>query len=105
MESRTAPSAVDTNRDGSTPSVMAHRGFSLAGAENTLTAFQAAWAALRDTHEFFGLLRRHGVSRTQALRLASPQFVQQVETGAAQDVLHRAAQAGTPIMVVLASFE
>ena len=40
MESRTAPSAVDTNRDGSTPSVMAHRGFSLAGAENTLTAFQ-----------------------------------------------------------------
>lgn len=43
MESRTAPSAVDTNRDGSTPSVMAHRGFSLAGAENTLTAFRAAW--------------------------------------------------------------
>lgn len=68
-------------------------------AEVDVAAFQAAWAALRDTHEFFGLLRRHGVSRTQALRLASPQFVQQVEPGAAHDVLHRAAQAGTPIMV------
>jgi putative hemin transport protein len=67
--------------------------------EVDVAAFQAAWAALRDTHEFFGLLRRHGVSRTQALRLASPQFVQQVEPGAAQDVLTRAAQAGTPIMV------
>lgn len=35
--------AVDTNRDGSVPSVMAHRGFSLEGAENTLHAFRAAW--------------------------------------------------------------
>lgn len=68
-------------------------------AEVDVTAFQAAWAALRDTHEFFGLLRRHGVSRTQALRLASPEFVQAVDTGAAQEVLSRAAQAGTPIMV------
>jgi putative hemin transport protein len=62
-------------------------------------AFRAAWAALRDTHEFFGLLRRHGVSRTQALRLASPEFTQAVEPGAAQELLLRAAQQGVPIMV------
>lgn len=62
-------------------------------------AFQAAWAALRDTHEFFGLLRRHGVTRTQALRLASREFVQPVETGTAQELLQRAAQQGVPIMV------
>lgn len=67
--------------------------------EVDVAAFQAAWAALRDTHEFFGLLRRHGVTRTQALRLASPQFVQQVEPSAAQDVLQHASQSGTPIMV------
>jgi putative hemin transport protein len=62
-------------------------------------AFQAAWAALRDTHEFFGLLRRHGVTRTQALRLASPEFVQPVEPGTAQELLRRTAQQGVPIMV------
>jgi putative hemin transport protein len=62
-------------------------------------AFQAAWAALRDTHEFFGLLRRHGVTRTQALRLASPEFAQTVEPGTAQELLLRAAQQGVPIMV------
>jgi putative hemin transport protein len=64
-----------------------------------VAAFQAAWASLRDTHGFFRLLRRHGVSRTQALRLASPEFALPVDSGAAQEVLSRAAQAGTPIMV------
>ncbi len=34
---------LDTNRDGSVPSIMAHRGFSRDGAENTLRAFRAAW--------------------------------------------------------------
>lgn len=43
MHSPPAAAVADTNRDGSTPSVMAHRGFSLSGAENTLTAFRAAW--------------------------------------------------------------
>lgn len=62
-------------------------------------AFQAAWSALRDTHEFFGLLRRHGVTRTQALRLASREFTQAVEPAAAQELLQRAAQQGVPIMV------
>jgi putative hemin transport protein len=62
-------------------------------------AFQGAWAALRDTHEFFGLLRRHGVTRTQALRLASREFVQAVEIGSAQELLLRAAQQAVPIMV------
>jgi len=64
-----------------------------------VVAFQAAWSALRDTHEFFGLLRHHGVSRTQALRLASPAFARSVDAGAVQEVLSRAAQSGTSIMV------
>jgi putative hemin transport protein len=69
-----------------------------------VTAFRADWSALRDTHEFFGLLRRHGLGRVQALRLAEPRFVQPVEAaagagGAVRELLEGAAATGTPIMV------
>jgi putative hemin transport protein len=62
-------------------------------------AFRQAWASMRDTHEFFGLLRTHGVSRTQALRLAEPRFVRPVDAASAQQALSGAASTGTPIMV------
>lgn len=71
-------------------------------AEIDVAAFRADWAALRDTHAFFGLLKRHGVGRVQALRLAEPRFVQAVEPGAggaAREVLQAAAESGTSIMV------
>ncbi len=68
-------------------------------AEVDLTAFHQDWASLRDTHEFFGLLRRHGLGRTQALRLAEPRFVQPVDVASAQQVLSGAAALGTPVMV------
>lgn len=68
-------------------------------AEVDLAALRADWASLRDTHEFFGLLKRHGVSRTQALRLAAPEFAQAVEPNVAHEILQRASQAGAPIMV------
>ncbi len=64
-----------------------------------VAAFQAEWADLRDTHDFFGLLKRHGLSRVQALRLAEPRFVQPLPISAAQDLLSRAAQQGVSIMV------
>jgi putative hemin transport protein len=62
-------------------------------------ALRQAWAAMRDTHEFFGLLKAHGVTRTQAFRLADPQFAQRVETDAARLALEAAARDGVPIMV------
>ncbi|KNZ32977.1 MAG: heme ABC transporter [Methylibium sp. NZG] len=63
-----------------------------------VSAFRQAWASMRDTHEFFGLLKTHGVSRTQALRLAEPQFAQRVEPDAAPLMLNAAARTGVPIM-------
>ena len=68
-------------------------------ADIDLPRFHEAWAGLRDTHEFFGLLRQHGVSRTQALRLAEARFAQPVDKGSAREVLQAAAESGTPIMV------
>ena len=61
--------------------------------------FRAGWAALRDTHEFFGLLRRHGLTRRTAMHLAAPQFAQRVDRHAARVLLEGAAANGTPIMV------
>jgi putative hemin transport protein len=61
--------------------------------------FHQAWASMRDTHEFFALLRTHGVTRTQALRLAEARFVRPVDAASAQQVLSGAAATGTPIMV------
>lgn len=68
-------------------------------AEVDVGAFHADWAALRDTHDFFGLLRRHRLSRTQALRLAPPDFARPVDPACTQELLSRAAQQGTSIMV------
>lgn len=68
-------------------------------ADIAVPAFRQAWASMRDTHEFFGLLKKHGVTRTQALRLADPQFVQRVEPDAAPLMLNAAARDGVPIMV------
>jgi putative hemin transport protein len=62
-------------------------------------ALREGWSSLRDTHEFFGLLGRHGVSRTQALRLADPAFARRVELGAARELLQGAATAAVPLMV------
>ncbi|AMP04018.1 hemin-degrading factor [Collimonas pratensis] len=70
-----------------------------ADAEIDGDGFRAAWSNMQDTHEFFGLLRDFGVSRTQALRLAPPQFVRRLDNGAARLILDQAAASGLPIMV------
>lgn len=71
-----------------------------ADADIDTAAFREQWASLRDTHHFHGLLRRHGLTRTQALRLAEPRFAQRVDaTSAAHELLQAAATQGLPIMV------
>ena len=61
--------------------------------------FRAAWRDLKDTHDFFLLLRRFGVSRTQALRLAEPEMAWRVANASVREVLGAAASSGLPIMV------
>ncbi|PHY07742.1 MAG: hemin-degrading factor [Alcaligenaceae bacterium] len=62
-------------------------------------ALHQDWDTLRDTHDFFALLKTHGVSRVQALRLAQPKFVQQVHCADVLRVLTAAAAREIPIMV------
>ena len=68
-------------------------------AEIDVAALQAGWRGLRDTHEFFGLLRKHGVSRVQAMRLAPAGFVRPVATGSIDEVMNAAAAGELPIMI------
>ncbi|MCD2341643.1 hemin-degrading factor [Ideonella azotifigens] len=60
-------------------------------------AFRAGWASMRVPQDFYALLRRHGLTRLAALQLASPEFAQPVDGGAAHEVLARAAQTGLPL--------
>ncbi len=64
-----------------------------------LPAFYAAWRALQDTHDFYGLLRTHGVSRRQAVRHAPEDLARPLAPGAPRRVLDAAAASGQPIMV------
>ena len=64
-----------------------------------VTAWHQAWRAMRDTHDFFVLLRRFKVTRTQGLRLAEPAFVQALPVTCVKDLLEIAASTATPLMV------
>jgi putative hemin transport protein len=74
-----------------------------ADSEIDVTGFQAAWRALQDTHDFFGLLKQYGVSRLQSMRLAEKQYVQQVNLESARQVLETAANAGVALMIFVAN--
>jgi len=63
-------------------------------------AFQKGWVELEDTHDFFGLLKKHKVTRTQALRLAPEgNYAVKVDPIAFRKVITLAAERDTPIMV------
>jgi putative hemin transport protein len=68
------------------------------GREVDVQAFQRAWLALTDTHQFYPLLRRFGLSRTRALALAPNGFACRVRSDAARQLLEDAAAGGIAIM-------
>ncbi|WP_153101958.1 hemin-degrading factor [Paraburkholderia hayleyella] len=67
--------------------------------EVDVAAFHAEWDAMTDTHQFFGVLRKFGLARTQALRLAPRSYAQEVANDELQGLLESAAQIALPIMV------
>lgn len=66
-------------------------------------AFLNDWSELKDTHDFYPLLRKHKVERTQALELAEGKFTQRVENSATEMMLNRASENEVPIMVFVSS--
>lgn len=70
-----------------------------ADSEIDVPAFQEAWKGIKDTHEFFGMLGKHGVSRLQAMRMAPADFVKETGNDITRKVLTAAAERNVPIMV------
>lgn len=68
-------------------------------AEVDVRAFGAGWTSMHDPHEFPGLLSRFALSPLQALRLAPSGYAAWMPPATAHDVLARAAQDGTSIVV------
>ena len=68
-------------------------------AEIDVKNFREAWAQLKDTHDFFPMMRKFSVGREQALRVADQEMAFQVPTDSYQYILEKASEAKLPIMV------
>jgi putative hemin transport protein len=67
--------------------------------EVDVAALTADWEAMADTHEFFFLLRKHRVSRVQALRLAGDDRARTTTRDALGRILAESSETGARIMI------
>lgn len=69
-----------------------------------VAALREGWRAMGyGPHEFYGLLRRHRVTRLQALHVAGSEFARRTDNAAVDRVLEDVARSGLPIMVFTGS--
>lgn len=68
-------------------------------SEIDVEGFQKAWAELKDTHDFFPMLKKFGAARQQALRLAAPEMVREVDAKSFRFVLEEARDRNLAVMV------
>lgn len=61
--------------------------------------FEGEWRALKDTHDFFGMLRKHSIHRLQALREVADDLAWKVENNTLETMLNEMASSKTPIMI------
>ncbi|MEG1767344.1 MAG: ChuX/HutX family heme-like substrate-binding protein [Comamonas sp.] len=66
-------------------------------------ALRAHWLALKDTHDFFTMLRQFQVSRLGALRAAGDDLARRVEADGVERMLTQAAETALPIMCFVAN--
>ena len=71
----------------------------LADSEIDVAGFRAAWDAMKDTHEFHGLVTKFKVERLQGLRLAGASRAVRVPAASLRATLETARDRDVPIMV------
>lgn len=71
----------------------------LPDSEIDVEGFRKAWSELKDTHDFFPLLRNFKVGRRQALRLAGEEFARELPPDSFKFILTAARDRKVPIMV------
>lgn len=62
-------------------------------------ALLADWTGLKDTHDFFPMLKKHHVDRYKAVELAAGKFSYRIDTTSIETILQRAASEKLPIMI------
>jgi putative hemin transport protein len=90
---------VPVNARDAAVALTPHPPVAASNADVDVEAFRADWLAMQDTHEFFGLLRRHGVHRRNALRIAPESHAIAVQPDAVWATLVHASASALPIMV------
>lgn len=74
-------------------------------SEIDVEGFQQTWKDLKDTHNFFGMLRKFDVTRLQALRLApDSHYAHQLKNEAVVTLLEKASEQGFPIMAFVGNY-
>ena len=68
-------------------------------AQIDVEGFQQEWLNLKDTHDFFGLVNKYKLQRTQALKFAPKGYSYQVNDQFATTLLETCASQNIPIMV------
>ena len=71
--------------------------------EIDVEGLRRAWRAMKDTHEFFGMLGKFKVGRVQALRLGGHEFARELPPRALRSALEAASAETTPIMIFVGS--
>lgn len=78
-------------------------GGELAGPPASRDELDAAWRALTDTHQFFGMLRRLKLERLAALEMAEPDLAWPLRADEIATLLRGAANSDLPIMAFVGS--
>jgi putative hemin transport protein len=74
-----------------------------ADAEVDVDAFRRGWLDMQDTHDFFPLMVKHRLTRTQALRLAPAGHATEMPVTGMRSMLEAARDRAVPIMVFVSS--
>ncbi|MBB6272006.1 putative hemin transport protein [Pedobacter cryoconitis] len=72
-------------------------------AEIDAAGFKETWLTLKDTHDFHGMLRKFGVTRTQGLRLAPEGHAVSITKESLKSILEKASETDLEIMVFTGS--
>lgn len=66
-------------------------------------ALKKDWSQLKDTHDFFMLLRKHKANRQEAIESVIPDFARKINLAAIEQVLNEASSEQIPIMIFVAN--
>lgn len=70
-------------------------------SEPDAALIEQEWRAMTDVHQFFGLLKRHNISRQQAFRSVASDLALKVDNGSLSELLTLAKSDGNEIMIFI----